>query len=471
MDRETGPMGLKKNFAYDEVLRAIGQQPLDLPAPKRAGLKIYEDIIFNNLINDQTSYGGDVKKGGFSHETPYEPPAQPEVFYDARSDGALGDEPSLPPGGGFGPPPPPPPGGYGVFEPLFGNRVGNQPIQSGYYEPPEQPPVQIQVPPNAQYNFLSEEGQNPAPEPGFFRQMGQTLADSARSGAINQAGEIGAAVGGAALQSVGGAVRDGALRAFSWQDGALWRAADEMGNLMLNPLSWRQTTGIDALRAPLLEGAEEAGMGAAEAGALEGAELGAFAGPAGVLAGAAIGGAASAGIASLAFRDRDSSERQDHFLDARSLNNGNESVRPLRPRFSAALDQRDRNPQALRPRLWRHDEASPAYYRLDAQDGDIPTDYAPGRAQEPLRPTTTRTPMPPRLTAQGVVDGIAASQPAPAEQLRQQRRAARNRLPPAQTEAPGSYQDIMRTTAAPTGLNAAPSLPPPRRRNRGRPAE
>jgi hypothetical protein len=482
MDRDTGPMGLKKQFAYDEVLRAIGQQPLDLEAPKRVGLKTYEDIFFSNLINDQTSYQGDTKKGGFSHETPYEPPAQSDVFYDARSD----DESPLPPGGGFGPPPPPPPGGYGVFEPLFGNRVGNRPIQSGYYQPPEQPSVQIQPPPNAQYNFLSEEGQNPEPEPGLLQQMGQNLADSARTGAINRAGELGAAAGGAAvglggqaLQRVGGAIRDGAVRAFDWENGMLWRAADEMGNAMLNPLSWRQTTDLGALRAPLLEGAGEAvaGLGAAEMGALEGAELGAFGGPAGMLAGAALGGAASAGITALAFRDRDSSERQDHFLDARSLNNGNESVRPLRPRFSSALDQRERNPQALRPRLWRHDEASPAYYRLDAQDGDMPTDYAPGRAQEPLRPTAAQAPMQPRLTAQGVIDRIATSQPAGPEELRQQRRAARNRLPPGQTDTPsaGSYQDVMRATAAPTvaptGLNAAPSLPPPRRRNRGRPAE
>ena len=164
MDSEHGPLGLKKQFSYGEVLRAIGQQPYDLPVPKRTGLKAYEDIFFSNLINDPASYN--LKKGGFSHETPYEPPAQSDVFYDARSDAA--DEQPLPPGGGFGPSPPPPPSGYGVFEGLFGNRVGNQPIQSGYYEPPEQPPLQIQVPPNAQYNFLSEEGRNPAPEPPVF---------------------------------------------------------------------------------------------------------------------------------------------------------------------------------------------------------------------------------------------------------------------------------------------------------------
>ncbi len=60
MDRDCGPMGLRKNFNYDEVLRAIGQHPLDLPMPKRIGLKTYEDIFFSNMINDQSSYVGDV---------------------------------------------------------------------------------------------------------------------------------------------------------------------------------------------------------------------------------------------------------------------------------------------------------------------------------------------------------------------------------------------------------------------------
>ena len=167
MDRDYGPMGLRKNFDYDEVLRAIGQQPLDLPTPKRVGLKTYEDIFFNNMVNDQSSYSGDAKKGGFSHETPYEPPARPDVFYDARSDGAQTPFPSDGPqalSSGFGPPPPPPPGGYGVFEGMFGNRPGNQPIQSGYAATQlEQPPVQVPVPPNAVYNTLAEEGRNPPP--------------------------------------------------------------------------------------------------------------------------------------------------------------------------------------------------------------------------------------------------------------------------------------------------------------------
>ena len=66
MNREYGPMGLRKSFGYDEVLRAIAQQPLDLPVPKRGGLKTNENIFFSNLINEQSSYvGGDVKKAGF----------------------------------------------------------------------------------------------------------------------------------------------------------------------------------------------------------------------------------------------------------------------------------------------------------------------------------------------------------------------------------------------------------------------
>ena len=264
-------------------------------------------------------------------------------------------------------------------------------------------------------------------------------------------------------------MRDGAVRAFNWEDGLLWRAADEMGNVMLNPLTWRQNTAIDALAT---DGAEVGAGLAAWEGAEAGAEAGAFGGPFGMLTGAAFGAAAGGGLASLAFRDREQTERQDHFLDARSLNNQNASVRPLRPRFSAALDERDRNPQPLRPRLWRHEETSPAYYDLTANDSD-----APGRTQEPLRPTAAPTAMEPRLTAQGMIDGIAASQPAGPEQLRLQRRAARNKLPPSQGDAPGSSQDILRPTAAPTssgssstfGLNSAPALPRPRRRNRGPP--
>ena len=318
--------------------------------------------------------------------------------------------------------------------------------------------------------------------------MGQNIADSARQGAINQAGELGAAVGagavslaGQALQRVGGAVRDGVVRTFDWEDGLLWRAADAMGDRILYPFGLgRQGAAAQALAEPLLggmEAAEAAELGAAGLGALEGAEAGVMGGPFGKLAGATIGAAGSAGLASFDFRYRESTEQRDHFLDAQTLNGQNASVRPLRPRFDIVLDQREQNPGALRPR--RQDDA-PAYYRMDEDDDVVPTDYEPGRAQEPLRPTAMRTPMEPRLSAQSVIDSTADSQPSAPEQIRLQRRAARNRLPPDSQGPPGSYQDVMRATAAPTGgssassslpcgINAsAPALPTPGRNRRNR---
>ena len=161
-----------------------------------------------------------------------------------------------------------------------------------------------------------------------------------------------------------------------------------------------------------MEGAELSAGAAAGLGAMEGAEVGVWGRPVGMLAGAVIGAAGSAALASLAFRDRESTEQQDHYLDVRSLNGGNESVRPIRPRFFAqALDDRVRNPQnELRPRI--------QYYSMDAEDSKIEVEL--GRAQEPLRPTAVRTPMQPRLTAQGVIDSIAASQPSAPEQIQLQ---------------------------------------------------
>ena len=103
--------------------------------------------------------------------------------------------------------------------------------------------------------------------------------------------------------------------------------------------------------------------------------------------------------------------------------------------FAQALDDRVPYPQnALRPRT--------QHYSMDAQDRYIFTELEvePGRAQEPLRPTAVRTPTQPRLTAQGVIDSIAASQPSAPEQIQLQRKAARNRLPPDQSQGPpGSY--------------------------------
>ena len=91
------------------------------------------------------------------------------------------------------------------------------PIQTGYYATAfNQEPMQMPIPPNPTYNILAEEGQNPEPpQPGFFQQVGQNFAHSAREGAINQAGEMGAGVGagaatlgGQALRRIGGAIRD-----------------------------------------------------------------------------------------------------------------------------------------------------------------------------------------------------------------------------------------------------------------------
>ena len=88
----------------------------------------------------------------------------------------------------------------------------------------------------------------------------------------------------------------------------------------MNPFG-RQSAAAQALAEPLLgEGAGIAGLGAVEGaelgagaaaglGAMEGAEVGGWGGPVGMLAGAAIGAPGSAAMASLAFRDRESTEQ------------------------------------------------------------------------------------------------------------------------------------------------------------------
>ena len=101
-------------------------------------------------------------------------------------------------------------------------------------------------------------------------------------------------------------------------------------------------------------------------------------------------------------------------------------------------------------------------------------DEAPGRQQDVLRPTAAARPQGQRRSAQHIVDGIAAAQPSGPESLRSVRRTPgdRNRTPP---QPAGRSQDIRRPTTAPRaqrtprahGLNAAPPLPQPRRRNRG----
>ena len=99
MDRETGPFGLKKQFSYQEVLRNIQQQPYNIPVPARAGLRTWDDPIYQNMIQSQAAYMGDVAKSGFSHEAPYQPPPRDEVFYDAGSEAAFEQAPYAGSGG------------------------------------------------------------------------------------------------------------------------------------------------------------------------------------------------------------------------------------------------------------------------------------------------------------------------------------------------------------------------------------
>ena len=116
---------------------------------------------------------GGLKKTGFSHEAPYEPPQRPEVYYDARSD--AGADPPYLPDGGEGPHPPPPSGNLGAFQGLFGTRTGNMPIQSGYYATPfNQNLLVMPLYASAPYNILAEEGMYPdlpPPQPGLFQQI------------------------------------------------------------------------------------------------------------------------------------------------------------------------------------------------------------------------------------------------------------------------------------------------------------
>ena len=154
MDRETGPFGLKKQFSYQEVLRNIQQQPYDIPVPARVGLRTWDDPFYQNMIQSQAAYLGDVAKSGFSHEAPYQPPPRDEVFYDANSD--AGDLPPAYPRGG---PPPPPPGNLGVFSALYDQPPDTDPHAGGVsYYPPPPPPGNLGV-------FSALYGQRPGTDP------------------------------------------------------------------------------------------------------------------------------------------------------------------------------------------------------------------------------------------------------------------------------------------------------------------
>ena len=165
MESRFGPMGLRQEYTYDEVMRAISEQPLKLDTPKRIGLRTFEDIFFNNLINDGMAYQGESHKSGFYHDMPRQPPARPDVYFDA-DDGEGYNDDGRGPGGGYGG------DGQGPSHP-FGRLPMNLPIQSGQLLPDfVGPPFSgVQTPdlPNPRHNIIQEEGLQLPPEPpGFF---------------------------------------------------------------------------------------------------------------------------------------------------------------------------------------------------------------------------------------------------------------------------------------------------------------
>jgi hypothetical protein len=194
-------------------------------------------------------------------------------------------------------------------------------------------------------------------------------------------------------------------------------------------------------------------LGTAEAGAVEGAEAGGvFGGIPGGLIGAGIGGAAAETATSLMFRNREAPQAQSSFLDARTLNNQSQTVRPMQPRFQRheGFDSREERSSGS--------SQTPQYFNIASRS----------QSRDVLRPSAAPIlqPMSER-GAQSVIDETAEA-PGRGERVR----FTRNRAPPSQAiegEAnPGmmdrapkeSYKDIMQATAAPT----AP-------RNRKRPGE
>ena len=141
------------------------------------------------------------------------------------------------------------------------------------------------------------------------------------------------------LRQLGGAVCDGALDYMDFY----FRELPEMVRGAFGcrppppPQDFAQAVGEAAAAA---EEAEMANigigglLGAGEAAAVEGAEAGGmFGGIPGALMGAGIGGAA-AETASLMFRNREGPQQQSSFLDARSLHNQSQTVRPIQPTFT-----------------------------------------------------------------------------------------------------------------------------------------
>ena len=50
MESRFGPLGLRQEYTYDEVMRAISEQPLKLDYPKRVGLRTFGDIFLTTLL-------------------------------------------------------------------------------------------------------------------------------------------------------------------------------------------------------------------------------------------------------------------------------------------------------------------------------------------------------------------------------------------------------------------------------------
>ena len=46
MESRFGPLGLRQEYTYDEVMRAISEQPLKLDYPKEGGVKNLRRYIF-----------------------------------------------------------------------------------------------------------------------------------------------------------------------------------------------------------------------------------------------------------------------------------------------------------------------------------------------------------------------------------------------------------------------------------------
>ena len=201
-------MGLRLESSYEELIRAVSEQPLKLPHPNRVGLRTYEDVFFNNLVNDQAAYQGDHARAGFDHERPRQPPPRPDVYFDARSDGGggggggggdgyrHGDESY---GDGFNDDFSDPDDGQGPWHYPFGRRPSGLPIQSGQLLPDMGPPLAIPDLPNPRHTYIEEEGLGLPPEPpGFFSQAADAANSGFQQGAVNRVAEISALAGGMA---------------------------------------------------------------------------------------------------------------------------------------------------------------------------------------------------------------------------------------------------------------------------------